>query len=187
VTDTFSDPLAFLVACHGRIRDRLALFRSTADALRRTAGVPRAPLESALLFLRTSGAGHTEDEERSLFPRLRVRLRPEDLSQVEGLIAEHREHEALERRLESALRALDPTLLEGQGLPDPDAPLLRGGTAEARAAAEALENLATAYEGHIPLEDELVYPLARAALSTEDVEAIAAEMRERRRLGRKLG
>lgn len=184
--DVFSDPLQFLEECHGRIRERLAVFRATADALRRRPTVQRAPLEAALLFLRTSGEGHTRDEEDSLFPRLRLRLGEDDLRTIEGLVGEHRDHEALGARLEAALSALDPTLLAGDGLPDPAAPGLAGGTPGARAVAEALENLATAYEAHIPLEDELVFPLARAKLLPEDVRAIAAEMRDRRRLGGKL-
>jgi hemerythrin-like domain-containing protein len=187
MADPFSDPLRFLVECHGRIRERLAIFRRTAEALRRPEGAERAALESALLFLRTSGEGHTVDEEVSLFPRLRERLRDRgDLEQVEGLLAEHREHDQLALRLTAALQALDPSLLSGDGLPDPDAPRLPGGTPQARAAAEALENLAAAYEGHIPLEDEALYPRAREVLTAQDLEAIAAEMRDRRRLGRKL-
>ncbi len=188
--DPFVDPLRFLSECHGRIRLRLATFRETAAALRGATSIPRHAVEAALLFFHTSGAAHTVDEEESLFPRLRSRLREtgedEGLATLEGLEAEHRLHEATLARLERGLRALDPALGDGDGLPDPDAPPLAAGTAEAIEVAAALEAMVEQYEAHIPLEDDYLFPLARRALAAAEQEAIAIEMRRRHSLGSKL-
>src|SRR5690606_5789193 len=72
--DPFHDPLQFLSACHGRIRLRLFAFLQAAARLRAPGTIERHEVEAALLFFRTSGEGHTVDEEQSLFPRLRPRL-----------------------------------------------------------------------------------------------------------------
>lgn len=189
-TDPFVDPLRFLVECHGRIRLRLETFRAAAQALRGQEPIAPHPIEAALLFFRTSGAAHTVDEEASLFPRLRRRLEElgdrEALRRVDELEAEHRVHEAAHARLEAALRVLEPSLGDGDGLPDPDAPLLASGSPAALEAAVALDELVDHYEAHIPIEDELLFPLARRALAPEAVEAIALEMRRRHSLGSKL-
>lgn len=186
----FADPLRFLEECHGRIRERLALFRRTAAALR--AGQPVFPYEltAALLFFRSSGRAHTEDEEQTLFPRLRERLRArgeaESVARLDSIEAEHREHEELWARLETALLAVDPGVASGDGLPDPAQKPLPTGTPEARAAAALLAEVSVSYEAHIPLEDDWLYPLAKTALTPEDVAAISVEMGRRHRLGAKL-
>lgn len=188
--DPFSKPLQFLTECHDRIRIRLATFRQTAEALRADGDIERHPVEAALLFFRTSGEGHTIDEERSLFPRLRERLRQlgetEALEQIDSLEGEHRHHEAAFEKMVQAMRAMDPTLGEGDGLPDPDAPRLACGTPAARELAAALETLVSEYEAHIPIEDGYLFPLAERVIPPEEQAVIAAEMRGRRALGRKL-
>ncbi len=184
--DPFAEPLEFLTACHGRIRLRLAHFREAAAALREGRTVPRHELEAALLFFRSSGAMHTVDEEQSLFPRLRARLLGEARERLDELEREHREHEAIFAELEAALRAIDPTLGEGDALPDPDAPPLSGGTPEAEAAAAALVRIADEYEAHIPVEDGWLFPLAAEVLPAFELEALATELRGRHRLGAKL-
>lgn len=188
--DPFHDPLQFLSACHGRIRIRLFTFSRMAERLRGQGTVGRHELESALLFFRTSGAGHTVDEETSLFPRLHARLIEADLQEaaalVERMIAEHRSHEREFDRLEAALRAIDPTLIEGDGLPDPDAAPIACGSAHAIEAADALEAVVREYEEHIPIEDDVLYPLASRLMPADELAIVAEEMRSRRRIGRKL-
>lgn len=190
MSDPFVDPLQFLTECHGRIRLRLEMFREEAAALRGTTPRQRHSLEAAILFFRTSGAAHTVDEEESLFPRIYRALeslgRTDELEELRSREGEHRVHEEVHERLEAALRRLDPTLGEGDGLPDPDAPLLASGSSEALAVAQALEELVELYEAHIPLEDSELFPLARQILSPAEIEAIALEMRRRHSLGRKL-
>jgi len=188
--DPFVDPLRFLSECHGRIRLRLEIFREAAAALRGEVPVAGHPIEAAILFFQTSGAAHTVDEESSLFPRLLRRLEAlgdrEALEQLAALEREHRSHEAAHHRVEQALRALAPSLGDGDGLPDPEATPLAAGTPEALEAAAALEELVEQYEVHIPIEDEQLFPLARRALPAIEIDEIAAEMRRRHSLGRSL-
>jgi len=188
--DPFSDPIRFLVECHGRIGQRLDAFRRTAEALRVPGSIERHTLEAAVLFFRTSGEGHTIDEESSLFPRLLAKLKAagevEAAARVEALIEEHRGHESLMEAMESAMKRIDPTLGEGDGLPDPTAAPLPCGSPAAVALADALDALAEDYESHIPVEDEWIFPLATRLLDDEEKATIAAEMRGRRKLGRKL-
>jgi len=188
--DPFHDPLQFLSACHGRIRLRLFAFLQAAARLRAPGTIERHEVEAALLFFRTSGEGHTVDEEQSLFPRLRPRLEAagaqEAIEALDRMLDDHRRHEALFDRLAAAMRAIDPALGAGDGLPDPDAPPLVCGTAEAAALADALEAIVADYEAHIPVEDDVLYPLAAALMPAEELAGIAAEMRARRRLGRRI-
>ena len=184
------DPLQFLTACHGRIRLRLFAFERAAERLRAPGEIERHHVEAALLFFRSSGEGHTIDEESSLFPRLRVRLEQaghgEAVEMIDRMLAEHRRHEGLFDRLERAMKVIDPGLGEGDGLPDPDAPSITCGTPEAAELADALEAIAADYGEHIPVEDDLLYPLAAQLMPPEELAEVAREMRSRRRLGRKL-
>lgn len=188
--DPFADPLQFLTACHGRIRQRLFSFRQAADQLRTHREIERHHLEAALLFFRTSGEGHTVDEERSLFPRLRARLaalgETEGAARIDELLADHREHDRLFAEMEAAMNQVDASLGTGNGLPDPDAAPIACGTPAALALADALEALVEAYESHIPIEDDQIYPLAYRVMPREELDEIAGEMRSRRRLGRRL-
>ncbi|WP_373047752.1 hemerythrin domain-containing protein [Vulgatibacter sp.] len=189
-TDPFVDPLQFLTACHGRIRMRLFTFLRAAARLRGAGAIERHELEAALLFFRSSGEGHTIDEEQSLFPRLRARLleagEQEAVGILDGMVREHRAHDAAFEAMVRAMAAIDPTLGSGDGLPDPEAAGVPCGTPEALALADALEALVAAYEEHIPVEDDVLYPLAARVMPAEELAQVAAEMRGRRRLGRKL-
>ena len=153
--DPFVDPLQFLTACHGRIRIRLFSFLRAAARLRGEGTIERHELEAALLFFRTSGEGHTIDEEQTLFPRLRARLveagEQEAAALIDRLLQEHRSHDACFERMAAAMNAIDPSLGSGDGLPDPDAAQVPCGTGEARALADALEAIVEEYEAHIPL------------------------------------
>lgn len=188
--DPFADALQFLTACHGRIRQRLFMFRQIADRLGSEGQIERHHLEAALLFFRTSGEGHSIDEEQSLFPRLRARLETlgetEAIGWIDELLSDHREHDQLFAAVEATMERVDPTLGHGNGLPDPDAPGLPCGTPAAKRLATALEQLVDAYESHIPLEDDRIYPLAYRVMPPEELQAVASEMRDRRRLGRRL-
>lgn len=188
--DPFADPLQFLTACHGRIRLRLFAFRQAAERLRSASSIEKHHLEAALLFFRTSGEGHTIDEEQSLFPRLRIHLEragePEAIAWLDGLLSDHRDHERIFSEMEAAMAAIDPTLGSGNGLPDPDEAPIPCGTPEALRLSAALDEMVEAYEAHIPIEDDKIYPLAYQLMPREELDVIAAEMRSRRKLGRRL-
>ena len=105
---------------------------------------------------------HEEDEERSLFPRLRAAGASADVvSILERLSAEHREHETLQRRLEDAVAGR----VEGDVWPE---------------IARVADLLARAYRTHIEEEEKALFPAARVLLGAGDLEAIRAEMNARR-------
>jgi len=138
---TLDRPLDHLMACHRRIEDRLATLEGASEAL-----------EGALRFLDTNGALHTEDEEESLFPRLRRRLNPAELAFVEGLEAQHIRADALNVDIKRAAETLRARIGQFVAL----------------------------YREHIAVEDSTLQSLAKEKLSKEDLAGIAKEMKRRR-------
>lgn len=153
----------FLMACHRRIEQRLAAMERAAAALDANRTEALAALAAALRFLDTSGALHTEDEEESVFPRLRARMEPGERTFLAGLEHDHAEAGMIHRRLrELAAKAAER--------PEHDAEL-RG----------AVEQLAALYRRHIESEDATLTEYARALLTPQERLAIAEEMRGRRK------
>lgn len=150
------------MACHRRIEQRLAAMERAAAALGANRKEALAALDGALRFLDTSGALHTEDEEESVFPRLRARMEPGERTFLAGLEHDHAEAGMIHRRLrELAAKA-------GEGLEHDGE--LRG----------AVEQLAALYRRHIESEDATLTAYARALLTPQERLAIADEMRGRR-------
>ena len=67
---------------------------------------PQIP-PTRLIFWNTSGALHTEDEEASLFPRLRQKLAASDLEFIDSLEAQHIEAGALFSKLKEVVLELE--------------------------------------------------------------------------------
>src|SRR5947208_5826795 len=88
---TLDQPIEHLVACHRRIEQRLATLERAAGELDGRENAARDAIAAAIRFMDTNGAWHTEDEEMSLFPRLRPYLTPDELAFVDSLEAQHRE------------------------------------------------------------------------------------------------
>jgi hemerythrin-like domain-containing protein len=116
------------------------------------------------------GPKHTEDEEVSLFPRLRGHggvEAGEAFSAVAELEAQHRAAELAHAEFDA---------LAGR--------LPRDGSAEA-GDVDRFTELATAlsdlYRPHIRVEDELVFPAAARGIPPSVLAAIGEEMRARRR------
>ncbi|MGQ9919601.1 MAG: hemerythrin domain-containing protein [Bryobacteraceae bacterium] len=152
----------FLMACHRRIDQRLAAMERAAAALDSNREEALAALEAALQFLDTSGALHTEDEEESVFPRLRARMEPGERTFLAGLEHDHAEAGMIHGRLRQ-LAAKASQGLEHDGE-------LRG----------AVQELAALYHRHIENEDATLTGYARALLTPRERQAVAEEMRGRR-------
>lgn len=120
-------------------------------------------LRSVADFLSHQVVRHEEDEERSLFPRLRQLADPDIDVWIARLEAEHRAHEALGARLERAVDAVD-----------------RDELTDASVLADAAEALVAAYDAHIALEERELFPRAEQLLPVEQRSAILTEMMERR-------
>ena len=170
------DPLQHLVACHERIEQHLqtleravAVLRSSHEDERRQA---REALSNALGFLKTMGTLHTQDEEDSLFPRLRANL-GDDPSALRELMAmletQHREKEGVYTELVGCISAFPAA---------PSAP-----TAEQAGRCEGLvAQLTGIYRPHILIENERLIPLSGECLPKAAVDEIREEMRARHKL-----
>lgn len=169
----FDQPVGLLMDCHRRIERFLDILRRVAE---RAAGGPldgehRVALDTALNYFRFAAPRHTEDEEHSLFPRMRRSDDPavrEALTKMDALEADHRAQEADHARVdELGRRWLADDRLDGAGVDE-----LRG----------LLARLQAGYQRHIRIEDEELFPLANRLLNGAQLTDIGREM-ERRRQG----
>lgn len=170
-THDFSDPTGLLSDCHRRIE----MFLGSLIAVARVIDLPltadtRHALEAALRYFHEAAPKHTQDEEESLFPRLRRIHRPElesALSTLNALEDDHRRSDALH----SEVHTLGVQCLEKGHLSPHDADRFR----------QAVNNLAAIYDQHIRIEDSIIFPAAQKILSSSQKSAIASEMASRRR------
>lgn len=156
---TLDHPLEHLVACHGRIEERLAILERAAEHLEDRPREARGALESVFHYFDTSGATHTADEEQSVFPRIAPRLTAEERAYIEALEAQHREADALYARIKQ--------------VPAPGEDL-----AAYRADAARFCEL---YRGHIASENDRLIAVGKRLLAEEELGAISREMRLRRK------
>lgn len=159
---TIDSPVEHLAACHRRIEQRLDGLVHAADSIATSPREARAGIERCLHFLDTSGVLHTQDEEQSLFPRLRTLADPAERAFLDQLEAQHVEADEIYCRLKRALARLDddPAALD-----------------EYRHCATQLRAL---YREHIRAEDRTLRAIALRVLSAGDLAGITTEMRLRR-------
>ena len=153
------DPFTQLERSHRRLEERL-------DDLTRASAGERLDVElvrDVAGFFARAVRRHEQDEEASLFPRLRLVRDAAELAPIlERLAREHREHEALHAKLDAVIADLDA----GK---------------DARAALESVADaLVRAYRTHIEEEERQLFPAARAALDSAATSAISEEMDARR-------
>jgi hemerythrin-like domain-containing protein len=166
---SFSEPTGLLSDCHRRIESFLGVLEAVGKVIDQPATEETArALSTALTYFHDAAPKHTADEEASLFPRMRRLADPEVQSALQEL--EHLEHDH---------RAADPLHAQVERL---GRKYLAGklGAAEVEEYRDAIARLRTIYAQHIRLEDEVVFPLAKRALSEAEKSAIAAEMAARR-------
>ncbi len=159
-----SGPVDHLIACHRRIEQRLDTFERAAAALADRPAEALEAIRSSVRFMDLSGALHTIDEEESFFPRLREVVDEQDRLYLERLEAEHREADQVYHRLKAV--ALE---LESSATPE-----------RIERYRQTVSELASRYRKHIASEDEILTSLAARALTPSQLEAIQAEMRQRR-------
>lgn len=159
------EPLEHLVACHDRILERLRTLERAGEALETDPAAALEAIASALRFLETSGKLHTQDEEESVFPRMRARLSQADRLYLDSLEAQHREKEHVYRALFDTVAALRQS---------PNAELV-GRYRELAA------RLASLYRAHIESENTILAALGRNCLEEAELHAIHEEMKARRK------
>jgi hemerythrin-like domain-containing protein len=164
----FDDPLGMLKDCHRRIERFLHILCVVADtaAGRALTEEEIAAVQSALAYFRSGGQRHTEDEERSLFPRLRAGDACGQLVEMSGLIDDHSIANGLHWTVEKLYQAW---MAGGFANPEDSGQL-----------AAATLRLKRLYEAHIKIEEEIVFPRAAQVLSIDAVAAMGREFRARR-------
>lgn len=169
----FRDPLGLLGDCHRRIERFLdCLISISEDAQgQKFSELQRQQFETALRYFREAAPKHTLDEEQSLFPCLRSKEGDENYATfalLDGLHIEHEEAEIKHRRVDELGRAW----LANEPLSPENTQMLIG----------LVKDLRRAYEKHIAVEDNEVFPLAGRILSPPELETIGREMAARRGL-----
>jgi hemerythrin-like domain-containing protein len=168
---TFQEPLELLSDCHRRIESFLQALILVAEQANGGAlkELQREALGTALRYFREAAPKHTADEEESLFTRMRevnddvIRAA---LAKIDALEADH----------EVAKRAHDEVEELGQKW-------LAVGTLSGDDSARfvaLLRELKSIYQRHIAVEDNEIFPLARAVLTSAALHDVGREMAERR-------
>ena len=163
---TIDTPIEHLMACHRRIEQRLDTLVNAAFHLENDRPAALEAIANSLHFLETSGGLHTEDEESSLFPRLRPKLSVSEIAFIDSLESQHDEAEAIYAKLKQLASDLTQAIEASH--------LVLGGYLDC---AEQLRDL---YRKHIRIEDELFAALAKRSLNEWELLEISREMRERR-------
>jgi len=167
----FDRPLELMSDCHRRIESFLDLFGRALDryASRDLDEEGANALRTAQRYFREGAPRHTEDEEHSLFPRLRELGRDDLRELLEAADRLEQQHDEAERLHASIDAQVERWLDAGRLTP-----------VEAEAMASDLEKLERLYAEHIAFEDEVLFPAAARALGDEPLRRIGEEMAARR-------
>ncbi len=169
----FDNPLGLLSDCHRRIERFLGNLQQVADQAEGGALTDdqRHTLEISLRYFRKAVPRHTQDEEASLFPRMRRIVNDEiksALNQIQALEADHQRA----AELHAVVDKIGSRWLEKGGISAEEVVRMK----------VALGELEGLYSNHIALEDHEVFPLAGRELPADQIEAIGREMAKRRGL-----
>jgi hemerythrin-like domain-containing protein len=171
----FDQPLELLSDCHRRIESFLGMMlrvlERSGNGRNPLSTDERQALEAALTYFDIAAPRHTQDEEQSLFPRMRASADPDAqaaLARIASLEADHRRADAQH----VAAKALCRRWLDAGPLPQPDRQRL----------SDLLHDLRQMYTSHIALEDTELFPLAARLLDRQQLRAIGHEMARRRGL-----
>lgn len=162
---TTDRPLDHLVACHGRVEDKLSVLERAVERLEDMTEEALYACESVIKFLDSSLAIHTEDEEESVFPRIRKLATEDELQYLDTLELQHREAEGYVARLKNLVKQLerDESLLPIRA-----------------ALGQTALKLTALYRAHIASENDRLTAIGRARLDEIALAEIAFEMRLRR-------
>ncbi|MDR2154022.1 MAG: hemerythrin domain-containing protein [Burkholderiaceae bacterium] len=166
----FDQPFEMLEACHERVQRSLDLLLRVRQHVARQGhdADSRRAVADVLRYFDLAAPLHHQDEELHLFPLLRAHPEPPVRAAVVQLEKEHRRMDATWARL----RALLLRWRDDAGPPV--------ASADEDALIDAFIAL---YQDHVPLEETLVYPAARAALDTPALMNMGREMAARRKQG----
>jgi hemerythrin-like domain-containing protein len=160
-----TDPFARLEQTHRRLEERLSdlccAVAELSDPGARSDAL--ALIAETVGFFARGGGRHVEDEERTLFPRIR------HLGELSAVLArleeEHRQHQSIERELGALVDRI-----QENGLDPSEVPRL----------VEVSRKLDQLYREHIAREERDLFPPLRRLLDPGTVEEMGREMMERR-------
>ena len=170
----FDQPFEMLLACHERVQRSLRLLMRLIDRAEQR-GVDaqvREACADVLRYFDIAAPLHHEDEECHVFPPVLAQADEALHAVVTGLKADHMATVPAWEALRAALRAWQ---VQAGGDHAPAPPV-----ASVRALARAF---ADPYGEHIRLEEQVVYPAARALLSGAELARMGQAMRARRTAG----
>lgn len=167
----FTDPVGMLGDCHRRIERFLGVLRTLGE---QAGGTPlavdhRKALETSLRYFREGAPRHVEDEELSLFPRLRHQ-RSAKVAAALAIVERLEEDHATARAWHQELDALGSCWLKESVLDAASISRFR----------DLARELSQLYVEHIQVEDNELFPLAGSSLPASDLSIIGREMAERR-------
>jgi hemerythrin-like domain-containing protein len=152
----FTGFFGHLLGAHARIEERLVDLERAADTLTDPAGAPRAleAISGVLDFFSTFGVQHNDDEEKTLFPRLRPL--PAFAEMLDAFDFQHRMAETEQSTLAASVRGFAP-----------------GRAGEIRALAH---RFAEVQRSHMLAEERALFPLAEGSLPRSVLVAMSREV-----------
>lgn len=161
------DAMGLLLECHDRIRRHCALALRIIEAKDVPAEQVADAARQVVRYFGTALPLHVEDEDESLAPRLQQRVGNEvdHARRVAEMMDQHEQIELLLGNLIPGWTKLG----ESPSQPELIASL-----------AEDTRSLNDAMEVHLKMEEEHLFPLAKRVLTPEELDALGAEIRQRR-------
>jgi hypothetical protein len=168
-----NDPIDHLLHCHERIERSLITIQNAVAGLRLADGVLRseaaAALDYELATLQLLTRLHEEDEENSLFPRLKAKIGSANSALndlMENAAGQHRTNDELFDKLAKEIKVISAN------------PAARADT-EMDRLEDLVKELAGLHRPHMNIEKEYNFVNARQQLTADDLSAMQAEMRVR--------
>jgi len=164
----FDNPIGMLMDCHRRIEHFLGILCAVVERAhgRTLTQEEIGAVTASIRYFRTGGKRHNDDEEESLFPRLRQGGAVGALGDLESL--EH-DHETA-NGLHTAAETLYEKWISAGSLNEE----------EERELCSCVQTLRQLYSQHIRIEEQLVFPMAAQLLDPDAVRMMGEEFRRRR-------
>lgn len=166
----FEQPYEMLEACHERVQRTLDLLGRLLDYAQDKGqdAQTRSAASDVLRYFDLAAPLHHQDEEQHVFPLLLEQGDATLRASVQQLQSEHEEMGQLWLLIRVPLQRWRDGGDNPQDRPD-------------TALKAAAQRFAALYAGHIPREEQLVFPAARAAMDPATQARMGAEMQARRR------
>lgn len=166
----FDQPFEMLGACHERVRRTLALMQRLVAHVQ-AHGVDanaRSAAGDVWRYFEVAGPAHHEDEERHVIPLLLASGDAALMAAARQMRGDHERMDAVWATLSMRLRLLR----DGPDGPLPAAVLAR--------LDEEVRQFVALHDTHVPLEDAIAFPAARARTTATAQAAMGVEMATRR-------